>query len=146
MIKVDLITPERVVLETSGDAVLVPTTSGLLGIRKGHIPLVAPLTSGELIVRDKSGDHRYAIYGGFVEVLPDRVRILADSAIHSDSLNEAAIEQAIEQARHTRESLADGFQLDSLTAHIEANLSHLKIAQRRRSHGHHRSPIEESSN
>ena len=76
----EIVTPDRALVREEVDEVQVPGSEGYLGILPGHTPLLATLATGELWYRSGAAKHYVAIDKGFVEVLPDRVTILADAA------------------------------------------------------------------
>ena len=76
----EIVTPERSVVREDVDEVHVPGSEGYLGVLPGHTPLLATLALGELWYRKGQQKHFLSISGGFVEVLPDRVTILAEIA------------------------------------------------------------------
>ena len=76
----EIVTPERSLVRQEADEVQVPGAEGYLGILPGHTPLLATLGVGELWYRNGQEKQYFSISGGFVEVLPDRVTILADAA------------------------------------------------------------------
>jgi F-type H+-transporting ATPase subunit epsilon len=76
----EIVTPDRSIARDEVDEVQVPGAEGYLGILPGHTPLLATLGVGELWYRRGQEKRFFTIAGGFVEVLPDRVTILADSA------------------------------------------------------------------
>jgi F-type H+-transporting ATPase subunit epsilon len=76
----EIVTPDRSVARDEVDEVQVPGSEGYLGILPGHTPLLATLGVGELWYRKGQEKHYLTISGGFVEVLPERVTILADAA------------------------------------------------------------------
>jgi F-type H+-transporting ATPase subunit epsilon len=76
----EIVTPDRAVARAEVDEVHVPGSEGYLGILPGHTQLLATLGVGELWYRTGQQKHYFTIAGGFVEVLPDRVTILADTA------------------------------------------------------------------
>ncbi len=135
MIRVEVITPERIVYEGEGQLVIIPTTNGILGVGAGHIPLLAPLKAGEVIIRKPKGDEFMAVAGGFVEISGTLIRILADSAEHAEEINEAAVKQAIAEAERAKENAKNDVQFTQASALIEHNLARLKVAQRRHSRG-----------
>ena len=134
MLSVEIITPQRLVQKSKGDLLIVPTTTGVLGIRSGHLPLVATLKAGEIEIRsdDQEESEFLVVSGGFLEIINDHVRILADSAERADELDEIAIKEAIERARRLKEDTKDRHQLGEATVLIEMNLARLKVAQKRR--------------
>ena len=76
-----VVSPERVLVEEQVSEVQVPALDGFLGVLPGHAALVSELKpEGILTYRSGGHDREIAVFGGFVEVLPDRVRILADRA------------------------------------------------------------------
>jgi F-type H+-transporting ATPase subunit epsilon len=80
-VKVNVVTPDGPVLELDAvEMVSVKATSGELGILPGHIPLVAPLTINAARIKEGGKTHYVAVSGGFIEVRPDQVTILAQSA------------------------------------------------------------------
>ena len=79
-LKLDIVTAERIVYSEEVDAIIAPGVEGQLGILPHHAPLMTILQSGELVVRKGNDEDIMAISGGFLEVRPDRVIILADSA------------------------------------------------------------------
>ena len=138
MVRVEVITPERIAYEGEGTLVTVPTTDGLLGVGAGHVPLLANLKAGEVIVRRSGGKDEYmAVAGGFVEILPDVVRVMADSAEHAEELNELVINEAIKAAERAKGEAKNQVQFAEASALIEHNLARLKVAQRKHSRGGH---------
>ena len=75
----EIVTPERALVRTEVDEVQVPGTEGFLGILPGHTPLLATLAAGEMWYRIGTQKHTVEINGGFLEVLPERVTVLANS-------------------------------------------------------------------
>jgi len=133
-LKCEIITAERVVFTDELNMVLAPGVEGQLGILPHHAPLMTALTVGELIVRKEGQeDQAMAIGGGFMEVLPDRVTILADSAERAEEIDveraEAARRRAEEQLRHRRENQVDFARAE---AALRRAVVRLKVAQRRR--------------
>ena len=135
MIKVEIVTPERLVHTVSGTEVLLPTTTGQIGVRRGHIPLITPLKAGQIIVKQEAGaEELYAVAGGFAEVTGTVVRVLADSAERADELNETAVQAAIERARQLKAESSDEIALEDAAAQIAANIARLSVIKRRKNH------------
>lgn len=102
-----LVSPERMLVEEEVDEVQVPGRNGYMGILPGHAPLLSELMPGGVLTyRGKGGQTVLAVYGGFVEVLPDKVRVLADAAERKDEIN-------LEQAR-AQLSKVDPADLDAM--------------------------------
>src|SRR5262245_26697210 len=98
-IHVELVTQERLVFEEpEADIVVVPGSEGEMGILPHHAPVLTTLGFGELVVRKGNREERFVIYGGVVDVRPDKVVVLADLAESSFDLDMDAIEAARESA------------------------------------------------
>ncbi len=136
MITIEIVTPERLVHTLHGTEVVLPTLEGQIGVRKGHIPLIAPLKAGQIVVKQENGtEELYAVAGGFAEVLGNTVRILADSAERAEELDEKKVEEAIARAvKQKSEASADHEMVDA-AAQLEANLARLKVIQRKKARG-----------
>lgn len=78
-VQVEIVTPERRVYEGEATMVIARGAEGELGILPGHIPLVTPLTIGAITVKEGSQDRLVAVSGGFLEVRPDKVTVLAET-------------------------------------------------------------------
>jgi F-type H+-transporting ATPase subunit epsilon len=98
-IHVELVTQERKVFEEpEADMVVIPAAEGEMGVLPHHAPVLTTLGFGELVVRKAGREERFAIYGGVVDVRPDKVVVLADLAESSFALDLQAIEEARERA------------------------------------------------
>lgn len=94
-IAVEIVTQEkRVFHEPAADMVLIPATEGQMGVLPHHAPVLTTLGFGELVVRKGRAEERFAIYGGVVDVRPDKVVVLADLAESSFDIDMEAIEAA----------------------------------------------------
>ncbi|MBK6939886.1 MAG: ATP synthase F1 subunit epsilon [Planctomycetes bacterium] len=98
--RLELISPERVLLDRTVRSAQVPAEDGLVGVLAGHAPLVSPVVPGVLTLVDENGQrHRYAVGQGFVEITKDRVRVLVDSAEHPDQIDRTRAQKAFDRAR-----------------------------------------------
>ncbi len=95
MLKLEIVTPERKVIDAEVESVTVPTMSGEAGILPNHAPLISALKPGILSFTSKGSAERLAVAGGFVEVSSDRVSVLTDIAERPDEID-------IESARSDR--------------------------------------------
>ena len=94
---VRLVTPDRVLVDEEADAVELPSKSGYLEVLYGHAPLLAELGVGEVRLHGVSGgDQNYFVVWGFVEVLPDRVTILAQNAIKPEEIDTGEAQRQLE--------------------------------------------------
>jgi F-type H+-transporting ATPase subunit epsilon len=98
-LSVQIMTPERFVLQREADSVIVPATDGELGILPRHTPLLAQLQPGEIRMRKGNELQLFAISGGFVEVRNDRVSIFAETAEMAQEIDAERARQAAEQAK-----------------------------------------------
>jgi F-type H+-transporting ATPase subunit epsilon len=97
MLRLEIVTPEKKVVDAEVDSVTVPTASGEVGILPSHAPLIAALKPGILTYSNRGDAQRLAIAGGFVEVSSDKVAVLTDTA-------EMAADIDVEAARADREA------------------------------------------
>ena len=97
-LRVRLVTPERVLFEVLADSVDLPGKTGYLEPLYGHAPLVSLLGAGDVIVHGGEQDgQRYSVSWGFVEVLPDRVTILANDALKPEEIDVARAEKQLDR-------------------------------------------------
>ena len=132
--KLEIVTVERLLYEDDVDMVVAPGSEGVLGILPNHAPLLTALTHGELIVRkDGEPEQAFAIGGGYMDVQPNKVTVLADVAERADEIN---VERAMEaRDRAQREIEEGGLSIDDLLraeASLRRALLRLKIAEKRR--------------
>ena len=105
-IQFEIVTPERNVLKEEITQVTLPTKEGELTILPGHVPLVATLDAGVIEVAKKDGYHDImSLAGGFVEVLKDKVVILADVAERAEEIDEEKAEEARKTASEEKEKM-----------------------------------------
>src|SRR5688572_13089650 len=98
-IYVEVVTQEKKIFEErEADMVVVPGAEGEMGILPHHAPILTTLSFGELIVRKANAEERFVIYGGVVDVRPDKVVVLADMAESSFDLDAQKIDEARERA------------------------------------------------
>lgn len=127
-LSVRLVTPDRVLLEATADAVELPSASGYLEVLYGAAPLLAELGAGEVRLHGgTAGDQKFFVAWGFVEVLPERVTILAEVALHPEEIDRAkAEEELMRGAKMWSEAGDDGSKYDDaneLTRKAEAEIA-----------------------
>lgn len=97
-LKVRLVTPERILVDQAAESVEVPAKNGYIDVLYGHAPLIAEIGAGEVRLHGgEGGDQRYAVARGFVEVLPDRVTILAESAQRPEEIDTGAVREQLQR-------------------------------------------------
>ncbi len=136
-IRCEVVTAERTVFDEDVDMVVAPGSEGQLGILPNHAPLITSLTFGELVIHRRDQEDAFiAIGGGFIEVRPDHVTILADSAERAEEID---LERA-EEAQHRAEQLMAQKRREDVDfvraeAALRRSLIRLKVAKRRRRAG-----------
>jgi F-type H+-transporting ATPase subunit epsilon len=118
LLMVRLVTPDRVLVDATAEAVELPSMSGYLEALYGHAPLLAELGAGEVRLHGgTSGDQKFFVAWGFVEVLPERVTILAETALHPNEINVAEAKQELAEGEKLwNEAGDDGAKYDEANA------------------------------
>ncbi len=99
-LQVRLVTPDKVLVDQDADAVELPSKSGYMEVLYGHAPLLAELGVGEVRLHGgPGGDQTYFVVWGFVEVLPDRVTILAQNAIRPEEIDAGEAQRQLESGQ-----------------------------------------------
>ncbi|MGC1360491.1 MAG: ATP synthase F1 subunit epsilon [Silvibacterium sp.] len=98
-LRVRLVTPDRILIDQTADAVEVPSMSGYIEVLYGHAPLLAELGPGEVRLHGGSNDtgQRFNVARGFVEVLPERVTILAESALKPEEIDKGSAQKELDR-------------------------------------------------
>jgi F-type H+-transporting ATPase subunit epsilon len=122
----NIVTQERTVFSGDVRSVSLPGTEGRMGILPNHSPLLTTLAFGEVIVRPSDGEEQYfAIGGGYAEVQPHQVVVLADSAEQAEEIDLERAERARERAE---KAMAEGVKEDpDRYAQIQASLMRAQI-------------------
>ncbi len=99
-LRVRLVTPDQVFIDGTASAVELPSRSGYLEALYGHAPLLAELGAGEVRIHGGNiGEQQFFVAWGFVEVLPNRVTILAESAVKPETINTTEAQQELERGQ-----------------------------------------------
>ena len=129
---VEVITPQQIIYSGEVDMISVPGSDGMMGIMRGHAPLISTLDTGELILHEGSEQSFIAVSGGVVEVRPDKVTVLADVGESAEEIDVELAEAALAAAQ---QSLADNPPAEHRAPLLESirrsNLQ-LKVARKRR--------------
>src|SRR6478752_9731994 len=102
----EIVTPEKLAYADEVDAVVLPGSEGELGVLPHHAPLISTLGAGELRLRKAGREESFAIVGGFLQVLPDKVVVMAETA---DMASEIDLEKPQEARRQAERAIASGF-------------------------------------
>jgi F-type H+-transporting ATPase subunit epsilon len=135
-ILLEIVTPERLAFSDQVDSVVVPGSLGELGVLPHHAPLLTTLGVGELRIRKGGNEEYFAIAGGFLQVRPDRVVVMAETADMASEIDLASVEHA---RREAEQALAEGFEepadLARARAALQRALLRIRVAERRRREG-----------
>jgi len=97
LLAVRLVTPDRLLLDATAEAVELPSASGYMEALYGAAPLLAELGAGEVRLHGgTAGEQKFFVAWGFVEVLPERVTILAETALHPEEIDKAEAQQELQ--------------------------------------------------
>ncbi len=132
----EIVTPERLAYSDTVDAVVLPGSEGELGVLPHHAPLLTMLGVGELRIRKSGAEESFAIVGGFLQVRPDRVVVMAETA---DMASEIDLEKAQQARREAEQALESGYHegadLSAARAALQQALLRIRVAERRHREG-----------
>jgi len=135
-LKLDIVTVERLVYSEDVDMVIAPGIDGEMGILPRHAPLLTALTYGELRVKRGDDEDSFAISGGFMEVQPDRVTVLADTAERAEEIDLERAEAARRRAEDRLQVMADEkVDFAKAEAALRRSMIRIKVAEARRRRG-----------
>ena len=135
-LRLNIVTPEATVYSDDVDMVLVPGIDGELGILPHHTPLVSLLGLGELKIRKAGQEESFAIAGGFLQVRPDKVVVMAETASMAAEIDLEKAEEARREAQRALESgFHEGADLSAARAELQRTLVHIRVAERHRREG-----------
>lgn len=133
IIKFEIVTPEKTVLKEEIVEVTIPTQEGELTILPEHTPLVATLKPGVLVLKKPDGSTDVAfIAGGFLEVLRNKIVVLADTAERAENINEAKVEEARARAEKAMAEVRheDAEEFARIAAQLEHELAKTRAVNR----------------
>ena len=131
-LRLEIVTPQAVVFSEDVDMVTFPGSEGQMGVYPQHVPLIAMLIPGEIIVNRNGVETFLAVGEGLVEVTAKKVAIVTDMAIPSERIDEAKVEEARLRAEaRLREKLSDE-EVASVNASLVRSVAQLQVRRRRR--------------
>lgn len=131
-LKLEIVTVERTVFSDDVNAVVAWGVEGQLGILPHHAPLMTMLQPGDLLIRKDKEEQYLAISGGFLEVRPDKVIILADACERVEEIDVARAEEAKIRAEEILKTRPPDVDTVAIEAALRRSLARLKVAERRR--------------
>jgi F-type H+-transporting ATPase subunit epsilon len=129
-IKLDVVSAERLVYSDEVDMVLAPGVMGQIGILPHHTPLMTMLEPGELLIKKGGTETSLVVSGGFIEVRPNQVTVLADAAERVEEIDAARAEEARKRAAATLEKRAQGTDAESAEAALRRSIVRLRAVER----------------
>jgi F-type H+-transporting ATPase subunit epsilon len=133
----EIVTPERLAYSDTVDAVNLPGIEGELGVLPHHAPLVSMLGLGELRIRKGGVEESFAIVGGFLQVRPDKVVVMAETADMASEIDLETAHHAKREAEQALEGAArpDAVDLAAARASLQHALLRIRVAERRHREG-----------
>ena len=111
-IHVDVVSAEKLIFSGNAKFVALPGESGELGILKGHTPIITRIRPGSVRIEKEDGDEEFVfVAGGYLEVQPDCVTVLADTAIRGCDLDEAKATEAKKRAEEAMQNRTSDFEI-----------------------------------
>src|SRR4030043_1913163 len=130
--RLEIVTAERMVYSDDVTALIAWGVEGQLGILPHHAPLMTMLQPGDLLIRKDKEEEVLAVSGGFIEVRPDKVIILADACERADEIDIARAEEAKKRAQETMKAAPLTADAAMAEASLRRSLARLKVAGRKR--------------
>lgn len=131
-IRLEIVTAERQIYSDDVDVLVAPGIDGELAILPNHAPLLTVLKPGEILVRQNSQETYMAVTGGFLEVMNNKITILADAAEEADEIDLERAEQAILRAQEQIASVDSDIDLERAMAGLQRSRARVSVARRRR--------------
>ncbi|MCL4354096.1 ATP synthase F1 subunit epsilon [Patescibacteria group bacterium] len=128
----EVITPEKIVYKEEVDEVIIPTENGQIAILPNHVGLVTRVTPGEMIVKSGKNEHLMAITGGFLEVVDNKVSILAEYAIRAEDVEVAKAQEAQKRAENKIKEKATEHDFRVAEAELQKALLQLRVATKKK--------------
>ena len=130
--RLEIVTAERMVYSDDVSTLIAWGVEGQLGILPHHAPLMTMLQPGDLLIRKDKEEEFFAISGGFLEVRPDKVIILADACERADEIDLARAEEAKKRAQETMKAAPLSADAAVAEAALRRSIARLKAAERRK--------------
>ncbi len=128
--QLNLVTPVRELFNTTASMLVAPGVEGYLGVQYGHLPMAVELKTGLIVYRDAVDNRRYYIWvsGGIIEIRPDEVHIIADSALRPDEIDVEQTRKALEEVRKVLKGELSTMSSSEAMIELEEASARLKVA------------------
>lgn len=128
-IKVNIVTPDGPVVETEVDMIIANTEAGEIGVLPGHIAMVAPLQIGALRLKKGDATEVVAVHGGFMEVRPEVVTVLAQAAETASTIDVARAKTAEKRAKATLQAEKDSAELRLAELELKRAINRIRVSE-----------------
>lgn len=140
MLKLKVITPDKIITDEVVDSITLPTTSGMITVLNKHVALVSTIKSGEMVIKKGGKGVGYSVYKGLVNVRPNEkgiteVVVLLERGEMIEELDHDRAEEALKRALALKEENAENVDFSFFEGHVEKELNRVKIAKKYRNRG-----------
>ena len=129
-LSLEILSPEGRVYSDTASEVVIPTVQGEIGVLPGHIPLIAKVSEGEVRVKADGKTISFAVFGGLIEVLNDKVSILADYAARAEGIQSVKAEEARARAANMLKEKHSKREFSYLEKDLKRAMFELKMSQK----------------
>jgi F-type H+-transporting ATPase subunit epsilon len=130
-ITLEIVTAERLVFSEDVDVVVAPGIEGELAVLPHHAPLLTVLKAGVMRFRQEGKEGNLAVTGGFLEVMGEKVMVLADAAEHAEGINEERAQEAVSRAQERLANRDEDVDLERVLQSLQRAQVRLKVARRK---------------
>ncbi len=140
MLKLKVITPDKIITDEVVDSITLPTTSGMITVLNKHVALVSTIKAGEMVIKKGGKGVGYSVYKGLVNVRPNvkgitEVVVLLERGEMIEELDHDRAEEALKRAIALKEENAENVDFSFFEGHVEKELNRVKIAKKYRNRG-----------
>ena len=140
MLKLKVITPDKIITDEVVDSISLPTTSGVITVLSKHIPLVSTIKAGEMTIRKGGAGIGYSVYKGLVNVRPHykgitEVVVLLERGEMIEDLDHTRAEEALKRAEELRSESSSDQDFVYLEGMVEKEMNRVRIAKKYKRHG-----------
>lgn len=129
LFQLQIITPERKFYEGEASMVELTTSEGEIGVYRNHIPMTAVIAPGILKIHEEAGDREAALITGFIQILPERITIMAEVAEWPDEIDESRAEEA--KIRAERRLKEESGEIDMMRASLALKRALVRLSVRK---------------